>query len=77
MALGQQPARAPEGWWQVSKQPARKATPDPLAVASAAIRALGHVPLRQGGQYECWTCAASGMLDGGAMTGSIFEEKCK
>ena len=51
---------------------------DPLAVASAAIRELGHVPLRASYAYECWVCDLYGSIDrDGKHCGPIFKEKCK
>lgn len=51
---------------------------DPPYVASAAARRLGHTPLRSRNAYECWMCAATGVVDvDAAMAGSIFTEQCR
>lgn len=49
---------------------------DPLAVASDLARKLGHTPLRDGGDYACWTCECRGRLSKGSATGEIFTERC-
>lgn len=62
---------------RVASKPQDVARIDPLFTASDVARKLGHTPLRQGHDYECWTCALSGSINGDEFAGTIFEEQCR
>ena len=58
--------------------PSKSRPVDEVIAAGDHARSLGHTTCRKGRTYDCWLCAATGLVGpDGARIGDIFERSCK